>query len=273
MMAPMFKCFTAFLLLALPPLALSGSGDDDWFDPAFIEANTLKAGTGFILVPSPEVIPAGVISASIHRYQVKIDYGLWDLLELGVTADLDGYRLWEDGSRNQILYARARLLSYDKNGIGLSIGADGIGFEDLGGKSAGFLPKASLENLERVYAVAGLPLPFYPSLMVTAGWGSGAMPAHYFFNVAKVVMPGLLAMAEYDGFGSNFGARFLLSPRIKLDVDFTHTQEVYRETPLAKMLENNVRFGISYTEPWNLSLKGLFMSGKKNEPKADSKKP
>lgn len=259
------------MLLAAP---LAAGFDDDWFDPAFIESNTLNAGTGFILVPSPEVIPDGVVSAAIHRYQVKINYGLWDILELGVAADLDGYRFfWENKSRNQVFYARARIFSAERHGIGLSLGVDGVGLEDLGAKSVGYLPKATLEPLERLYAVAGLPLPFYPSLMVTAGFGSGAMPPHYFFNVSKVVIPGLLAMAEYDGFFTNVGARFLLSPRIKLDLNFIRAQQVTLDTPLARVLDNNVWFGITYSEPWSLSAANLFLSGKKDAPKAAPKKP
>jgi len=91
--------------------------------------------------PSPEVIPAGVLSASIHRYQVKADYGLWNYLELGLTADLEGYDLGKDGVRNQILFGRLRLLDSERFGVGLSVGVDGIGLEDLGGKAVGFLPK------------------------------------------------------------------------------------------------------------------------------------
>ena len=262
----LLRLFTALLLLATPAFA---SVEDDWFDPAFIEANTLKAGTGFILVPSPEVIPGGVVSASIHRYQIKVDYGLWDIFELGITSDLDGYLL-TDAYHNQLFYARLRLLSADKNGIGLSVGADGLGLEDFGLPAQ---PKASLEHLERIYAVAGLPLPFYPSMMLTAGWGTGAMPAHYFFNVSKVMIPGLLAMAEYDGFGTNFGARFLLSPKIKLDIDFVHTQEVDGNKPFALVLENNIRFGITYSEPWSASLDFFTASVKKDAPKAQNNKP
>jgi hypothetical protein len=271
MMGPMLKWF--FALFMLVSLGLRAGLEDDWFDPAFIEANTLNAGTGFILVPSPEVIPGGVVSAAIHRYQVKVDYGLWNVAELGITADLDGYRLLEDGSRDQILYARARLLSVEKQGIGLSVGVDGVGFEDLGLRGLGYLPKAALENLERFYAVAGLPLPFYPSLMLSAGFGTGAMPAHYFFNLSKVVIPGLLAMGEYDGFGTNLGLRLLLSPRIKLDLDFVHTQAVDRNRPFADVLENNLRFGITYSEAWSTGLANLLPSGKKDAPKTAKPKP
>lgn len=267
--SPMFPRFVALWLMLSAPL--SGGIEDDWFDPAFIEANTLKGGTGFISVPSPEVIPGGVLSASIHRYQVKLDYGLWDTLEVGITADLDGYLL-EDVERNQILYARARLLSHEKHGVGLSLGVDGVGPEDLGLKSIGLNPSPRLELMERLYAVTGLPLPFYPSMMITAGWGSGAMPAHWFVNISKVLIPGLLLMAEYDGFGSNYGARFLLSERIKLDLDFINVQGVYSDSSGAKILNDHIRFGITYSEPWSSGLASLLPSRKDNAAKTETRR-
>lgn len=226
------------------------SADDRWFDPAFLEASTQDSGSGFILVPSPEVMPAGMTFGSIHRYKVKIGRGFWDRLEIGMTADLDGYTLYEDGVRNQMFMAKFRVLSAEKFGVGLSVGADQVGLEDLGFKSLGFLPKKSLENLDRIYAVAGAVLPFYPSLMVSAGWGSGSRPVHYFANASWVMLPGFLVMAEYDGEGTNFGGRLLLSPKVKLDLSLFRTQTLDSSQPFAKVLENNVRFGITYSEVW-----------------------
>jgi hypothetical protein len=258
----MLKWITVIFLL-LAGSASAGLEDDDWFDPAFIEANTLTGGTGFIQVPSPEVIPGGVISAAIHRYQIKIDYGLWDIFELGFTANLDGYEI-RDLYHNQLFYGRARILSQERNGIGLSVGFDSIALQDFGFPT---LPNPSLAGMERFYVVSGLPLPFAPSWMATAGWGAGAMPDRWFFNLSKVVIPGLLGMAEYDGFGTNFGVRFLLSPRIKLDLDLTHTQYIYADTTMAQALESNVWFGITYSEPWNLNLADLLPRGNTDAPK------
>jgi hypothetical protein len=270
----MIKCF--FIILAGLSLAqarpLRAGSDDDWFDPAFLEANTLMGGTGFINVPSAEILPAGVVGAAIHRYQAKIDYGLWDYFELGVTANLDGYLQWYDGAHDPLFYARLRLLSIERQGIGLSVGVDGVGLEDLG-FGLGFVPNAGLENLQRLYAVAGAPLPLLPSWLLTLGWGAGAMPTHYFFNLSKVLIPGLLGMVEYDGFATNYGARFLLSTRIKLDVAVIDSQGVSRSEPFANVLQNNIRFGITYTEPWTVNLAYFTSSGKKDAPKNAAPKP
>lgn len=259
------------LLALLPTLSLAAF-EDDWFDPAFLEANSFQGATGFILVPSPEVLPGGAVSGSIHRYQIKLGYGALHWFELGVTADLDGYDFARDWSRNQLLFGRVRLLSQERQGIGLSVGVDGIGMEDLGLGQYGFLPKAGLEELERVYATAGGSLPFYPSLMLVAGYGSGAMGGHAFGGIYKVLVPGLMAMAEYDGFGTNFGTRYLLSPRIKLDLAFVNAQDTDSRKPFARVLERNIRFGVSYSEPWTFDTSFFKRSPKKNATPQATKK-
>lgn len=237
-------------LILLLPGALFGAMDDNWFDPAYLEANTLYAGTGFIDVPSPEVIPSGILSAAIHRYQIKVDYGFWDVLELGLTADLDGYNLTKDGDRNQLYYGRLRLLSSERFGLGLSLGFDGIGPEDMGLQSFGYIPKTALEGRQRIYLVSGAVLPFYQSMMITLGWVGQVGPPALLLNISKVVMPGMLAMAEYDGKGTNLGIRILVSPTTKLDLSFYHTQDMDTNQAFARVLDRNVRFGVTYSEPW-----------------------
>jgi len=93
-------------------------------------------------------------------------------------------------------------------------------------------------------------LPFYKSAMLSAGWSSGLISGDYFLNLSAVLFPGLLAMAEYDGEGSNLGARLLLSPRVKLDLAFIHTQDLDPTQPFSRVLDRNIRFGITYSEPW-----------------------
>jgi hypothetical protein len=244
----MYKIF--LILLTLVASLAIAKLDDNWFDPAYLEANTIHAGTGFIEVPSPEVIPGGVVSASIHSYQVKLDYGLWNLLELGFTANLDGYDVKNDASRNQLFYGRMRLLDSERFGVGLSLGVDGLGPEDFGLESFGFIPKGSLKDLQRFYVIAGGVLPFYQSLMISAGWVTSVESPALLLNISKVVLPGMLAMAEYDGRGSNLGLRILVSPQVKLDLSFYHTQDLDPSQPFARVLERNIKFGITYSEPW-----------------------
>lgn len=243
--------------------------DDGWFDPAFLEANSIAGATGFINVPTSEVLPAGDFSAAIHLYQVDVGYGLWDAFEIGFTTNLGGFSALsplETTSQLQILYenelfyARLRLLSLEKQGFGLSVGAGGLGWQDFGFSSLGYTTPPSVAALETFYAVAEAAVPGLPSALLTGGWESGDMPVHGFVNLSKVIFPGFLAMGEYDGFGTNFGIRLLLSPRIKLDLAFVNTQSVDWSQPFSDVLHQNVNFGVTYSEPWNSGLAFLKSS-------------
>lgn len=237
----------------------------DWFDPAYLEANTQDYGTGFITVPSPSVIPHGWLSASLHRYRVKVDYGLWNAFEIGLTSDVEGYTDLRNIGQKTLAYGRLRVLNQKKHGIHLSFGANGIGWEDLGLGIAGFVPDPAFEHTEIYYAVMGRTVPGLPSMIVTLGiggrpeytldTGNGARQTveaetWVFGNVSQVVIDGLLVMAEVDQSVINLGLRMLLSAEIKLDLTVYDAQSIRTSNPFADVLERNIRFGISYTEKW-----------------------
>jgi hypothetical protein len=241
------------LILCLVSTCLPGRArawwDDAWFDPAFLEAHSLAGGSGFIYMPSPEVLSNGLMAGGLHSYKAKVGRGFWNRLELGGTVELEDWTL-NDADKNNQLYARLALLTPAKNGIALAVGADQVGFEDLGFPGLHFLPKADLVDQGRVYAVAGLVPPRLPMLYLTAGYIGGHHGASPAAAVGLVTVPGLLAIGEYDGVGTNVGLRALLSTQIKLDLSLTHLQSIYSDQPFAQVLENNVHFGVSYSEVW-----------------------
>ena len=252
----MKKAFYSLVVLGALLLARPVAAAVDWFDPAYLEANTQDYGTGFINVPTAGMIPHGWLSAALHRYQAKINYGLWNRLEAGLSADIEGYTDLRNIGQQTLAYVRLRLLQQEKLGINLSVGLDGLGWEDLGLKNAGFVPDKEFEFKDRAYVVAGRTLPFLPSMVITAGWavamGHPGIEAEnwVFANVSQIVVPGLMAMLERDQHGWNGGARFLLSTEIKLDFVIFQAQTIRSAEPFSNVLERNIRFGISYTEKW-----------------------
>ena len=241
------------LLFSLILTCLSGSArawwEDAWFDPAFIESHSLSGGSGFIYVPSPEVLGNGLMAGGLHRYRAKIGRGFWNRLELGGDIELEGWKL-DDAEKNNQLYGRVALFTPAKNGFALAVGADQVGFEDLGFKSLGFIAKQNLEFEDRYYAMAGLVPSKLPMLYLAAGYIGGHRGGSPVGAAALVIFPGLLGIGEYDGLGSNLGVRALLSTQIKLDLSLVHMQTIDTGKPFADVLENNVRFGVSYSEVW-----------------------
>jgi hypothetical protein len=229
--------------------AVSVRAELPWFDPAYLESGTMDFGSGFILVPSAEVMPHSWWLISLHRYQAKAGVGLYGYGEAGLSLDVEGYR-FSEFEKNNLFFAKVRLLDREKHFISLAVGAEGVGLEDLGAENLSFIAKDELKHREHYYVVAGRTLPWLSNVMLTAGWGDGARTASWFGNLAWVVFPGLMLEGEYDGIGTNLGIRMLLSTRIKMDVAVIHTQFVETDKPFSRVLENNVRFGISYVERW-----------------------
>src|SRR5262245_2185782 len=84
------------LLLSLFLSCLAGSAsawwEDAWFDPAFLEAHSLSGGSGFIFVPAPEVLNKGLTASDLHRYRAKLSHDFFNLLELGGSVELEGWK-------------------------------------------------------------------------------------------------------------------------------------------------------------------------------------
>jgi len=137
-----------------------------------------------------------------------------------------------------------------KHGVALAIGADQVGPEDLGFSSLGFISKLAFEKEDRYYAMAGLVPSKLPMLYLALGYVGGHQAGSIAGAAGLVIIPGLLAITEYDGVGTNLGMRALLSTQIKLDLDVLHMQAIDYGRPFALVLENNVRFGVSYSETW-----------------------
>lgn len=238
----------ALLLLTAPVRA--GWWDDAWLDPALLEAHSQEGGSGFIHVPAAQALPNGLLTGAIHRYRVKIGRGFPYGIEAGGQIELEGWKMDEAEKRN-LLYLRWAPIDARRYGVGLAMGAESVGFEDLGFKTLGFLPTQALEGLDRLYVVAGGLLPHLPMAYAAVGYAGGAVaPSAPMAVLVFSPFPGLAGMAEYEGNFTHVGIRLLLSTQIKLDLALSRLQAIDPQKPFANVLENNLRFGVSYSEEW-----------------------
>lgn len=246
------KLFPVFLAVALCfalPLR-AGWWDDAWLDPALLEAHSLEGGSGFIHVPSPQSLPPGLLTGAIHRYRAKLGRGFPLGLEAGFSVELEGWNMDEAEKRN-LLYVRWAPLSPARHGLGLAFGAEGVGFEDLGFGRLGYLPRVELEADDRLYAVAGAPLPGLPMFYAAAGYSGGRRrPSGGMGVLAFAPFAGIVGLVEYDEQALNAGLRVLLSTQIKLDLSLGDILSLRTDRPFADVLNNNLRFGVSYSERW-----------------------
>jgi len=246
------------LLCLLPGPARAGFWDDAWLDPALLQAHDLDGGSGFIHVPLAQSLPDGLLTGGIHNYQAEVGRGFPYGIEAGALVQLDGWdkdnQVETDGwtldtaTKENLLYFRwSPLVQGPHMPIGLSLGWEGVGVRDFDYK---ITPLTTLQNKERHYAVAGGMVPDLPMLYLAAGYGGGEQGSAGFAAAAFAPFPGLVGMAEYNDHYTNLGVRVLLSTQIKLDLDLSQIQSMDKNQPFDLVLQNNVSFGISYSEVW-----------------------
>jgi hypothetical protein len=274
----------ALILLAQAAGLRADYWRDAWLDPALLEAVTLSGGSGFVHVPAPQSLPNGQLAAGLHAYRVAAERGFPYGLEVGLQMELDG--LDQDGDwhtlfQRQLFNARWTPLPPERFGVGISAGVEGVSLGDLGFnvQNLDFLPSqvrpgpagepkdpdgamaramaqgqarhlGSLQALQRQYVELGGPLPRLPMAYAVLGVSGGRIgPPEAFGALAVAPFAGSAVFLEYDR-GTNVGLRLLFSTQIKMDLAVSDLQSLDWGQPFDLVMVNNVRFGISYSEPW-----------------------
>ncbi|MFH1823806.1 MAG: hypothetical protein ABH873_01085 [Candidatus Firestonebacteria bacterium] len=171
----------------------------------------------------------------MHRYQIKYTYGLLSILEIGLKTSLEGVSTLETLSKNFTFNIKGQLLDENKHFINLSIGVESTNFYLSINKHFKEL------NDINIYI------------------GTGTSRFNYFFmGISYYVDPLLRLMFEYDGVDFNIGGRLLLSPQIRFDICILGFKKLYQLPYLNDIINNNIVFGISYSEYLNIDLSGIF---------------
>ena len=211
----------------------------------FMTAGALFAGTGacgsyngptgLMNIPSGSILSANEQTFSLHRYQIKYSYGFFSLFELGVMTDFDSTTSLDVIAKKLAYNFKAQLLTEKNAGFNL-----GAGFEG-----------------NNVYASADKTFPELQGLKIIAGTGNNRFN-WFFLGLSYPVHPVLDAMLEYDGQDYNLGGRLKLSSNVTFDLYLKGLRRTVQYSSLNEIVDNSVIFGISYTEVFNFSIKGLL---------------
>jgi hypothetical protein len=241
-------------LCALAGDALAWDEDEAWFDPAYLESLSLGSGTGLATIPCAEVIPHNNMVAGMDRFVVKGGIGLWDVFEIDAKADVGGNTITSNQFFTKLgqqiaMQGRMRLLRQDSAGFSLALGLESPDFFNSLGSGYREDFHAQVPGGFNAYAVATRSLSLLNGMVLDLGYGTGSYHDMPFGGLGVVAFPGLLLSAEYDGAGTNYAVRMMLSSQIKLDIDFVPgTMELVKDT-LGQIMRSSLVFGVSYTEP------------------------
>jgi len=211
----------------------------------FMTAGSLHAGsgacasyngpTGLMNIPSGSILSANEQTFSLHRYQIKYSYGFFSFFELGVMTDFDSTTSLDVIAKKLAYNLKVQLLDEKSSGFNL-----GAGFEG-----------------NNLYAAVDRTFPELAGLKVIAGTGNNRFN-WFFLGLCYPVHPVLDAMLEYDGRDYNLGGRLKLSTNVNFDLYLKGLKRIAQNVYLNDIIDSSVVFGISYTEVFNFSIKGLL---------------
>lgn len=184
------------------------------------EVQSLAGPTGNIHTPSPFTVPRNTFTFGIHRFVVGFNYGLLSSWEAGLQFDLlkvtpltpFGINVFRQRGREVSFHTKYRIPKNPSVPIDLAIGS----------------------RREMAYAVAGKTFPQWHHITLQGGtsydpteserrWGHFVALSH--------TGPQSSLLFDYESRRrvASVGVRFLLIPRVKLDLfiaDLTHFQDV-----------------------------------------------
>ncbi len=188
-------------ILTVLVLLLAGANILHAYDVAedyssFLFATSIDGPTGLLGIPSTQEAMKGGYSSGIHKYNLKLNYGLIPNLEIGVMLDLQEV---EDFSKDELktiaINAKYRVLREERHFIDLAAGKNDENLYIIASK---YFP-----NLER--------FAFHLGLQETDADAIKGM-----WGITKIARWSMF-MLDYDGISYNFGVRMLLSEKMKLD--------------------------------------------------------
>jgi hypothetical protein len=206
-------------------------------------ACSLQGSTGWINLPSADITAHNHVSASIHRGDAKVNFGLLDIVEGGIYFPADQLGTRSEPYRNLSSWERiqtqipefvketfsgqAKLKALDQDWAGLSL-AGGIERRDY-------------------YVVAQRYFGGVSKVTLLGGWGTGRF-TNGFGGLSKTIMPGAEIIFEYDGTGMNAGVRMLLAQNVVFNLAIQNLNTIGEVQNLGEVIGLHLLFGITYVE-------------------------
>ncbi|OGF44787.1 MAG: hypothetical protein A2452_08910 [Candidatus Firestonebacteria bacterium RIFOXYC2_FULL_39_67] len=191
--------------------------------------------TGMFNIPTAEVLFNNEQAVSLHKYQIKYTYGLQNVLEIGARTSIEKVTTFEELGRNFTFNFKVRALTQKKSFIDLAGGGENTNYFLCVSKTL-----KELNNLD-----------------VTIGTGNGRF--NWFFAGISFPLDSITRLGlEYDGSDFNSGLRMVLSNKITFDLYFKGIIVMIEKPYLKDVISEQIVFGISYTEYFNIDFSGIF---------------
>jgi len=211
---------SAFCLAAIIGGAVTSPAQDFALEP-FLQSATIDGPTGLLTIPTATVLDNKCYALAVHKYLVKVNFGLFSRLELGIRADVEQFRTDGSNDNRYLFHGKYRFVSEPDQPVSAS-----LGFWD---KDLYLSLDKHLVNFYDLYATTGV------KLQENGRW-------RLMFGVAKVINNSEFIFDKAGG-TYNIGYRMMFAQKIKLDLGLIDLQN-YKHFGF-----DNLVFGINFSEP------------------------
>jgi len=201
----------------------------------FDNAQHIYGGTGQIVLPSTKVVNRSKYVFSIHGFDINAVYGIYEKCEVGVFFNLKTLSSLismgniQEKIREIYFHFKYQIFKIDEFPLEISCGIHGLG--------------------PTVYLVVSRKIKNYYSYIGVFFKQDTNLYLKPFFSIS-IIRGMSMFVVDYraDDETLHLGWKFLLSPKIKFDINFVKINEIKNLIQLRDIFFNNFIFGLSYSE-------------------------
>jgi hypothetical protein len=229
-----------FLILVLAAVFVSPALAEAVDVTHFLITPSYNGASGFIKAPAAYITPSNIFALGLHSFVFKANYGLFDILEVGLNVDFTSTSDVINILKGTDINVKGRILKEDDFFISLSAGLDKLPaniFESMNGQDfAGYIVMS--KKIDDMVFSLGAKKFFagYPQDNILMA------------DISKVINETILAVAEYNLGSFNAGIKISLNSNINVELFITGIEEAGSKSSLGTFLRENFIFGITYIQ-------------------------
>ncbi len=236
----MKKIFLIFIIVFFFTI---GAGAESVDVRHFLFCPSVNGISGFAYIPSAYVLHSNILSLGLHRFEFKANYGLFDILEVGLYVDFSYSSNLIDILKASKFNAKFHFLDEEQFFISLATGIEKCPLN--------VFEKTQDENFNLYFIVsrnitdANITIGMKKNL---SGLDPHITDIGFVVALSKVIYDTILLVTEYDRGNYNAGFKISMNSNITIDVFVRDIGRLSVTNSFGDFLRSNFIFGIDYIQ-------------------------